>query len=317
MADDQGARAVTRPIHADELPVDEGVVAALVGAQFPQWADRPVRRLPVDGTVNAIFRIGDDLAARLPLQPGDLDAVRAALSAEADAMRALGAAIPFPVPTPVAIGAPTDAYPLPWSVQTWLPGTVASPDALAHSESFATDVVRLIGSMRAADARGRVFDREGRGGDLTRSDEWIAECLRRSDGLLPVERLARYWERLRTLPAVGPDVMSHGDLIPGNLLVHDEGVVGVLDGGAFGPADPALDLIAAWHLFDGQRRQRIRRELGSSDLEWLRGAAWAFEQSMGLVWYYRESLPGMSALGRSTLGRLIDDPEVREFVGRV
>jgi hypothetical protein len=31
---------------------------------------------------------------------------------------------------------------------------------------------------------------------------------------------------------------------------------------------------------------------------------------MGLVWYYRTSNPRMAALGRSTLGRLLDDSEV-------
>ncbi|WP_066522967.1 phosphotransferase [Curtobacterium ammoniigenes] len=302
-------------VHADELRVDEGTVAALVRAQFPQWADRPVHRLQVDGTVNAIFRIGEDLAVRMPMQPADPVALGAALAAEAEAMRALGSAIPFPAPEPLAIGQPDAAYPLPWSVQTWLPGAVADPVTLARSEALAADLILLISSMRAPDTHGRTFDRAGRGGDLTHSDGWVAECLRQSEGLLPVERLAAYWKQLRTLPRTGTDVMTHGDLIPGNILVQRERLVGVLDGGAFGPADPALDLIAAWHLFDAPPRDSIRQALGSSDIEWLRGAAWAFEQSMGLVWYYRESLPRMSALGRSTLARLGEDPEVREFVG--
>jgi len=32
--------------------------------------------------------------------------------------------------------------------------------------------------------------------------------------------------------------------------------------------------------------------------------------AVGLVWYYRSRNPGMSALGRSTLTRLLDDPEI-------
>lgn len=104
--------------------------------------------------------------------------------------------------------------------------------------------------------------------------------------------------------------MSHGDLTPANLLVDGERLVGVLDGGGFAPADPALDLVAAWHMLDLGTRNVLRRELGVSPVEWRRGAAWAFQQSMGLVWYYRESNPGMSALGRSTLERILSDPEV-------
>ena len=56
------------PMHADELPISAAVVRDLVAAQFPQWRDLPVRRVASPGTVNAIFRIGDRLAARFPLQ---------------------------------------------------------------------------------------------------------------------------------------------------------------------------------------------------------------------------------------------------------
>ena len=101
--------------------------------------------------------------------------------------------------------------------------------------------------------------------------------------------------------------MSHRDLIPANLLVRDERLVGLLDGGAFGPADPALDLVAAWHLLEKDCRDLFRCHIGCDDIEWDRGAAWAFQQAMGLVWYYDQTNPMMSALGRSTLARILSD----------
>ncbi len=100
---------------------------------------------------------------------------------------------------------------------------------------------------------------------------------------------------------------SHCDLIPANLLVRGERLVGVLDGGGFAPADAALDLVAAWHLLERGPRQRLRGALGCGENEWCRGAAWAFQQAMGLVWYYRTSNPGMSAVGRRTLARILGD----------
>ncbi len=45
----------------------------------------------------------------------------------------------------------------------------------------------------------------------------------------------------------------------------------------------------------------MRRHLGSDKVEWQRGAAWAFQQAMGLVWYYERSNPSMSFLSRNTL----------------
>jgi hypothetical protein len=48
-------------------------------------------------------------------------------------------------------------------------------------------------------------------------------------------------------------------------------------------------------------------EPGCGDLEWARGRAWAFEQAMGLVWYYADSNPVLAAIGRRTLDRLLAD----------
>jgi hypothetical protein len=53
-------------------------------------------------------------------------------------------------------------------------------------------------------------------------------------------------------------------------------------------------------------RREFRDDLGCDDLEWERGKAWAFEQAMGLVWYYVESNPVMSRMGRRTLERILN-----------
>jgi len=42
-----------------------------------------------------------------------------------------------------------------------------------------------------------------------------------------------------------------------------------------------------------------------SEGQWQRGMAWAFQQSMGLVWCYADSNPAMSQWGRRTLDRLV------------
>jgi aminoglycoside phosphotransferase (APT) family kinase protein len=68
-------------MHADELTVDEAIVRRLVDDQFPRWRRLPVQRLATAATVNAIFRIGDDLTARFPLRGEDPVKVRARLRA--------------------------------------------------------------------------------------------------------------------------------------------------------------------------------------------------------------------------------------------
>ena len=158
---------------------------------------------------------------------------------------------------------------MPWSVQTWLPGTVATPDG--QSEAFAHDLAEFIEGVRAIDTRGRTFSGDNRGGHLPDHDAWMETCLERSEGLLDVPPLRRLWAAFRELPREGGDVMTHGDLIPGNLLVDGGRLAGVIDVGGLGPADPALDLVAAWHLLDPGPREAFRADLRCGDLEWARG----------------------------------------------
>jgi aminoglycoside phosphotransferase (APT) family kinase protein len=291
-------------MHENQLAINEATVRRLVARQFPEWNDLEVRGVATAGTVNAIFRIGEDLAARFALRTQDPAEARADLVAEAAAARDLAAASSVPTPEPVAIGEPGEGYPLPWSVQTWLEGRDATAQDPADSVAFAEDLAEFIHGLRAADTRGRTFEGRSRGGHLPDHDEWMETCFDKSENLLDVPRLRAMWAELRTLPEVDADVMCHGDLIPPNILVRDGRLAGVLDGGGFAAADPALDLVGAWHLLDSTPREALREALGCGEVQWLRGMAWAFQQAMGLVWYYVESNPTMSECGRRTLDRL-------------
>lgn len=301
-------------MHPDRIPLTTGVASRLLSEQFSEEASDVTELLDTAATTSHVFRLGHRHLARFPLQRGDVEGRRRALLAEQDAMTEFANACPFPSPRLVFIGRPDHGYPMPWSVQTWIPGDVATPQAVASSSPAAHDLARLVLALRSVDVRGRVFEGSGRGGALSDHDDWVAHCLARSASLLPVEPLRALWNTLRITPRIEPDTMCHKDLTPFNILVAGGRVVGVLDSGGFGPADPALDLVVAWHLLDRDRRAEFRRHLDADDLEWRRGAAWALQQALGLVWYYATTNPKMSELGRSTIGRIIDSPELTESV---
>jgi len=294
-------------MHPDQLRVTAESVAALVHHQFPRWRDTAVTPVSSSGTVNALFRIGEDLVARFPLRrTDDPDRGRARLEVEAGAARELLGRTRFATPEPVAIGEPGPGYPQVWSVQTWLPGTVATDADTASSAGFAQDLAEFIRGVRSIDVAGRSFKGSGRGGDLHTHEGWVQTCFERSEGLLDVPRLRALWAELRDLPrSAGGDAMNHGDLIPGNVLVCGGRLSGVLDVGGLGPADPALDLVAAWHLLDTEPRREFRADLGVDGLAWRRGMAWALVQAIGLVWYYRRTNRTMSETGRCTLDRIL------------
>lgn len=294
-------------MHEGQLDITAGVVAALVAEQFPQWAGEPVTAVRSHGTVNALFRIGDGLVARFPIEPADPAVKRAELVAETDAARRLRTVSPYPTPEPVALGEPGAGYPLPWAVYRWVPGTIADQAGVADSLAFAEDLAAFVLAVRGLPTEGRVFTGSGRGGVLADHDGYVGRGLERSRALMDTDALGRLWADLRTAGRDEPDTWTHGDLMPGNLLADGGRLVGVIDVGQLGVADPALDLQPAWNLMGPRGRAAFRAALGSDDDEWQRGKGWAFAQAIGCLWYYRETNPVMSQTAQRTMEALLAD----------
>jgi aminoglycoside phosphotransferase (APT) family kinase protein len=294
-------------MHDGQLVLEDRLAVALISDAVPEAAGMPVRRLPSPGTVNALFRIGDSLVARFPLMPTPLSEVRE----EAERMAEFAEVSPVPAPRPVHVLDASSEYASAWMVASWVPGETAEGLSEGRHSLLAGDLADLVVALRAELLRGRSYDGHGRGGELTDNDEWVEECFTRSGHLFDVDAARRLWAELRTIPHPGVEVMSHRDLIPPNLLVSPEGrLSGVLDTGSFGPVDPALDLVVAWHLLDAEDRALMRAGVGSDDAEWRRGAAWALQQSVGLGWYYEQSNPAMARLGLRTIRRLLAADEL-------
>ena len=227
-------------MHPGQLAISlETVRASWWMRSSPSGGAWPSSRQIPQGTVNAIFRIGGQFAARFPLEPGDPGATRPHLESEARAARELAGRTRFRTPEPVALSEPGAGYPLPWLVQTWLPGVTATDEDPGGSATFAHDVAEFISGVRGISTDGRTFSGSGRGGDLASHDPWMQTCFTRSGHLLDVPRLRRMWDIFRELPCgAGGDVMSHGDLIPGNVLVSGGQLAGVLMSAAWDRLTP-------------------------------------------------------------------------------
>jgi aminoglycoside phosphotransferase (APT) family kinase protein len=281
------------------------MVRELVDAQFPGWRQLAVMKIVAAGGGPCHLPGRRSACGPVPAAAGGGRVRAAAAGGRAAAVPELAEATRFATPVPVAIGEPGAGYPLASAVQTWLPGVTAAVGGPGGSVAFAHDLVGFISGVRAIGTAGRTFSGKGRGGDLRCHGGWMQTCLERSGQLPGVPRLARMWQAMRAvLRGAAGDVMSHRDLIPGTVLASGGRLTGILDAGDLGPADPALDLVAAWHLPEDAPRRVLREDLRCQDLEWERGRAWALEQAMGLAWYYAQSNPAVSGLGRRTLQRI-------------
>lgn len=293
-------------MHADQADITAGVVAALVASQFPQWRDLRVRGVTSHGTVNALFRLGEDFVLRFPLRPSLAAGHRAELVAEQDNARRLAGCLPVPVPEPVAIGEPGEGYAGPWAVYRWIPGQTATTQDAGRSGAFARDLAAFVAALSRMGTGGRAWDGHGRGGPLHEKDQYVRSALAQSTGLTDTGGVARLWQRcLDAPPYEGPGVWIHTDLMPGNLLVRDGRLAAVIDIGEVRVGDPAVDLMPAWNLLDSGARETYRRALGAGGATWERGRGWAILQAIVALPYYVTTNPVMAGTARHTLAAVL------------
>src|SRR5438034_8671638 len=137
-------------MHADELDIASALVGRLLSAQSPRWAHLPLEPVQSAGTDNAIYRLGDDMAVRLPR----IDWAVGQVETEHRWLPRLAQHLPLAVPVPLAKGIPGQGYPWHWSVHRWLEGENATVARIADLGQAATDLARFVAALHQIDPVG-------------------------------------------------------------------------------------------------------------------------------------------------------------------
>jgi aminoglycoside phosphotransferase (APT) family kinase protein len=286
-------------MHVDELEVDATLVRRLLASQFPEWAELPIERVRSSGTDNAIFRLGDDLSVRLPR----IDWAADQPEKEETWLPRLAPLLPLVIPVPLATGAPGEGYPWHWSISPWLEGR-NPPLGDAESDALAPDVAMFVREMRAVQLPGA--PKAGFGRPLATRDAAVREAIDALTGLVDTDAASSAWDAaLAAPPWSDAPVWVHGDVMPGNLIVRDRRLRGVIDFSATGVGDPACDLIPAWNLFSATGRAAFRAELQVDDAMWSRARGFALMKGLVALPYYKDTNPGMAAIARYTIGEVL------------
>src|SRR6476659_5326093 len=132
----------------DKAAITPELVSDLVAAQFPDWADLPVRPVELDGWDNTTFRLGESLSVRLPSAAEYV----AQVEKEQHWLPLLAPHLPVPIPTPIAHGAPDAEFQRPWSIYRWLAGAHATVDNIVHLDRFARDLADFLLALGRVDA---------------------------------------------------------------------------------------------------------------------------------------------------------------------
>ncbi|MEV0459114.1 aminoglycoside phosphotransferase family protein [Catellatospora methionotrophica] len=278
-------------LHDDEVDIDVPLVARLLSEQFPQWAHLPVRVVPSSGTDNVTFRVGTELAARLPRTAWAQGQVEKDLTW----LPRLAPQLPLAVPQPLALGSPNEQFPFTWGVYRWLEGTPFQLDQLADPSATARELAAFIHCLQQIDTTGAPVptdDPFSRGTPLAPRDELFRAAVEQMRDEFDTGLVLAAWEAsLAVGPWSGPPRWIHGDLMPGNVLMADGRLTAVIDFATARAADPAGDLLAAWYLFSGDSRQAFRDALEIDEHAWVRARGWTLSLKMIALPYYRVRNP--------------------------
>jgi aminoglycoside phosphotransferase (APT) family kinase protein len=273
-------------MHADEVDVDALLVGRLVAEQFPKWGSLPIEPVEPRGTDNALYRLGDDLVARLPRT--DRTAIRVAK--EREWLPQIAPHLHLAVPAPLAEGRPGDGYPYEWSIYSWVEGDNATFERIGDQAQLANDLAELIADLQRIDPTGGPppgLHNFGRGAPLAERDESARESIAALQGEIDVDRVTDAWEEALSAPVYpGPLVWIHGDLDSRNLLATDGRLSGVVDWGGLGVGDPACDVMVAWKMLTPAARETFRAALAIDDATWARSKGWALSQAVNALSYY-------------------------------
>lgn len=261
------------------VEIDATLVRRLIDAQFPRWANLPVRKFEPGGWDNRTFLLGDGMSVRLPSAAG----YAAQVIREQHWLPRMAPHLPLPIPTPLALGEPGEGYPWPWSIYGWLEGETATDGRIGNVDEFAVDLAGFLTALHRIDAiDGPPAGPQNyfRGGSLTVYDDQTREALRLLDGRIDTKTARALWEEALPTQWRHAPVWVHGDIAWGNLLVKDGKLCAVIDFGSSAVGDPACDLAIAWTLFDNGSRNAFRQALSLDTDTWARGRAWTLWKAM-------------------------------------
>ncbi|MFF2846409.1 aminoglycoside phosphotransferase family protein [Streptomyces sp. NPDC058001] len=330
MPTDSDSTPPSGTMHAVEEPIDAPLVRRLLTAQFPHWAHLPLTRFPSSGTVNAVYRLGDDLAVRLPrvVTSGVED-----IEKEQRWLPRLAPLLPVAVPVVLGKGVPGEGYPWPWSVHRWLEGDHPDATLLARSDGTGDDArdevrddVRDISGANIGDsatqlaldlaefitALRRVDPTDAppayRGAPLATEDDGVRAAIRDLRGDIDTGAATGAWEAALAAPDwSGPPLWLHSDLMPGNLLLSRGRLSGVIDFETVGVGDPACDLIVAWNPLPARVRHDFRVAVGLDDATWARGRGWALAMALIQLPYYRDRNPVIAGHARHVIREVLTE----------
>lgn len=300
--------------NTNEPDIGVSLVSSLIAAQFPHWADLPIKPVEFDGHDNRTFHLGEHMLVRLPSSEKYAQQVEK----EHQWLPKLAPFLPLPIPVPLAMGMPADNYPWHWSIYQWLEGENATIESIADLKQFAIALAQFLAALQKIDTIGGPVPGAHnffRGGPLTVYDGETRQAIGDLSDKIDVEAVTAVWEEAIATTWQNAPVWVHGDVSAGNLLVRDGQLNAVIDFGCSAVGDPACDLAIAWTLFEGKSREAFRASLSIDDATWVRGRGWTLWKALiTLSKSYKLNFPEEAKKSQHIIDEILRDQSKKQFL---
>lgn len=291
-------------MHANEVEIDESLVKRLLTAQFPKWSELPLLRVKSSGTDNAIFRLGEDMAIRMPR----IEWATGQAEMEHFWLPRLAPHLPLAIPAPLAIGEPAEGYPWSWAVYRWFKGEDAIVGRIDDLGQAAAGMAEFISSLHRINFADVTPPASSRGMSLAPRDPGVRKAIEELHDMIDQNTALLAWEAALEAPDwQGPGVWIHGDIHAGNLLVEQGRITTVIDFGCMGLGDPACDLLFAWSMLTAETREIFRAKLQPDDATWARGRGYALSMGLIALPYYKDTNPVFAGVARRIIDEVLND----------
>ena len=291
------------------MTIDASLVRRLIASQFPQWAKLEIKPVVNGGWDNRTFHLGQHMTVRLPSAEGYAPQV----AKEQRWLPFLAQHLPLPIPSPLALGAPGEGFPYPWSVYGWLKGETASLENIADLTRFASDLARFLTALQSVDATDGPPPGQHsafRGAPLAHYDAETRAAIAKLEGRIDTAAAGKVWNAALEATWRGKPVWFHGDVALGNLLVNNGELSAIIDFGCAGVGDPACDLVIAWTLFTGEARDAFQSTLQLEAAAWARGRGWALWKALITLAGVAHTNAAEAANAREIIARVSEDYEL-------
>ncbi len=239
------------------MNINTTLVSTLVSTQFPNFANLPIQPFNSAGTDNAIFRLGNDMLVRLPLDSKSSGRV----NKEYLWLPKLAPKLPLTIPTPIVKGMPTDDFPYNWSICQWIEGDTAILERINDPCKMAQKLAEFINVLQKITPPKELLSgqhNEFRGVSLSLLDKTVRNSITTLHGEIDTNLAMCVWESSIKVPVwQGDPVWLHGDLQSGNLIAKNGNLHAVIDFGLMGVGDPACDIMVAWTLLPTESRKTV------------------------------------------------------------